>query len=155
MKTLTFMPASQDVILKPNGAGGHDRVLDKSSWSRLRVRKEDLAVCQQALQWACANEVGPASSTSTGLEFRGRFVKSGSPPGGEQELSMENISAICEDYRLLGSHFPNGHSEIFKPELSSQITEAVLRYLIAKVEGEANPELEPWVRRTLELRKSS
>ena len=162
MKGLRFVLAHSSLILEPDGKGGHNEIQDKSDWTKLHVKKEDLNDCMEALRWAACHDMRdfafnpPVSSGGKVVEIPipGRFVKSESQAGLSSELTTEDISGICEAYRLLGSHY-NNYSEIFRPIHADQIVEEVLCYLIAKAEGEVNLELEPWVKKVFELRKTA
>ncbi len=133
---LRFIPAQQGAVqFVSNGKGSHNTIADKSEWSKLAVRAEDLSNCMSALKWACVDSFdfffnapsNPKARTVVEVEIPGKFVP---PP------SVSDTKRLVASWHALHGYYPN-FRDLIKPGLDEKLTQAVLLYLLDKDQGKA------------------
>ena len=133
---------------------------DKSQWSTLQIKKEDIKDAMIAFSWACQDymhdfaipqyTIGPQGSSVpikydepvNNVEIPGRF---------SVQFSANGISEIIETWKVLGEHYSH-YQDIFKPGNDSKWMVPTLSYLIDKVEGK-DTKLPEWISHILKIKQ--
>lgn len=148
MKTLRFLPRTPVVQFTTNDKGVRQRIIDKSEWQHLRVRKDDAGILYAVLQWSSSSTdlldfaFNPRPTADPNVHevlIQGRF---------DPELNKEIISQLVSDWKLLSPHFAT-RADVLKPELPGKVVEILLKHLL---NGKQKP-LPEWVMRMLKLRE--
>ncbi len=127
----------------------YEKIPDRSEYTTLTIKKRDLKDFTQAVSFICLDkdcyfsilDHKEAGGDCVSIEIPGRFT----PPN----ISHEQISVMCADYKLLGTHYLE-YMDIFNGNAMDRVLPLVLNYLVQKSLGREY-QLEAWVARTIEL----
>ena len=116
--------------------------------STIKIRREDFPLALNALQWECSDildfQIPISDEAVSEIEIPGYF---------SALLDEKDISALVENYKLLGPHYTSLQS-VFKSENDAKWLVPAVTYLISKANGE-DAELASWVSHILKIKKEN
>lgn len=183
--SMKLVPRRIETQLSDNGDGvlrkspivrdGYKAVPDDNDRQILKVRKEDLEHVVPALRWRTGQgevdfstvrfEVDKKTGQSKIIPHTNKICEIRLPGNFTPSLSVEDVSEIVQDFKLLGEKFPV-YRDIFKKKIGENALQTGLiawileaqREIIASLpesKRENITKMPAWIARVLELRKGS
>lgn len=134
---------------------------DRSQWSTLEVRREDIEDVIPALGWASLDYLHnitipryrtEPNGSSVPVQYNEAVNKIEIPGRFSIQFSADDIAEIIETWKLLRDHYAH-YLDLLKASDSKPVS-AALSYLLDKSEGK-NVELQQWVKLALEVKRNN
>lgn len=145
---------------------------DKSEYSMINIRKEDIQDASAALNWASNGSFEfPINPSNAGLPQADGTLEAEVPGRFSPTISSNDISLIIQDWKTLSPHYPKFQDIFRSGHMNQKFLESYLDFLlntqteiISFLSERAGPEIKkqlkaitlpPWIKRVAELRKAN